>query len=226
MKHRTKYGYARESSKDKKAVAQLTALRGVGIPQENTFVDLANERERFVELTELLRSGDMLVIKSLSQLGYNYQEMLKEWKTLTEEQGCHIKVLDLELLDTSIEKKEAKDSFVSELFQQIIAFVAQQERNYIRQRQAEGIANARIQGRHLGRPRIPKPEIFNEIYDIWRAGVISAEEAMIRLGLKRSTFERFVKERKEELRKELQELQDIKERERQEKEKLAKAGSA
>jgi len=203
MRQQVKYGYARESRKDKKAGIQLTALRGAGIPPENIFVDQPSEREKFKQLMDSIQPEDVLVVKSLCQLGYNYQEILNEWKAITTIQEAHVQVLDIELLDTSAKREEASGEFISEVFQQVIAFVAQQERNYIKHRQAEGIAYAKSQGKHLGRPRIPKPENFNEVCDIWRGGVISAEEAMIKLGLKRSTFERFVKERKEELKKEV-----------------------
>jgi len=204
MKQQVKYGYARESRKDKKANMQLVALREAGISPENIFVDQPSEREKFKELMERIKPGEVLVIKNLCQLGYNYHEILNEWKSITNMLNANVQVLDIELLDTSVERKEqANGAFISELFMQVIFFVAQQERNYIKHRQAEGIAYAKSQGRHLGRPRIPKPENFNEVCDIWRGGIISAEEAMIQLGLKRSTFERFVKERKEELRKEV-----------------------
>jgi len=154
---------------------------------------------------ERIQLGDLLVIKSLGQLGYNYQEILDEWQILTNTLGAHIRVLDIPLLDTSVKIKHVSDSFTSDLFLQVISFAAQQERAYIKRRQAEGIAYAKSQGRHLGRPRIPKPFNFDDIYDQWRSGGVSAEEAMIRLSLKRSTFERFVKERKEELKKETEE---------------------
>jgi len=202
MRQQVRYGYARESRKDKKASSQLLALGGAGLSPDNIFVDQATEKDKFKQLTERVQPGDVLVIKSLSQLGYNYQEILNEWKEFTDTRNAHIQVLDIEFLNTSIEKKQVDRSFISDFFSQVISFVAQQEREYIKQRQADGIANAKAQGRHLGRPRIPKPASFDEVYDIWRAGVISAEEAMVRLSLKRSTFERFVKERKEELRNE------------------------
>ena len=201
MKQPKEYGYARKGSKDKKAEIQLTILQEAGILPENIFVDEPSEREKFRQLMDCIQPGDVLVIKNLRQLGYNYQEILNEWKTFVNALGADIRVLDLTLLDTSIKRKHIGDSFISDLFLEIISFVAQQEREHIKHRQAEGIAYAKLQGRHLGRPRIPKPIHFNEMYDKWRSGGISAEEAMARLSLKRSTFERFVKERKEELKK-------------------------
>jgi len=201
MKQQVEYGYARKTSKDKEAEAQLKALQQAEISFGNIFVDQAVEREQFKQLIEVIQPGDVLVIKSLSQLGYSYLEILNEWETFTNSLGAHIRVLDLPLLDTSARRKHIGDSFISDLFLQIISFVAQLERDRTKQRQLEGIANAKSQGRHLGRPRIPKPLKFDELYDKWRAGVISAEETMALLSLKRSTFERFVKERKEELKK-------------------------
>ena len=206
MKPQIEYGYARKNTKDKEAEVQLKALREAGISTNNIFVDQASEREKFVQLMDSIQPGDVLVVKSLSQLGqsYSYMDILNDWETFTNTLGVHIRVLDVPLLDTSVRRKHIGDSFISDFFLQIIAFVAQQERDRIKQRQIEGIAYAKAQGRHLGRPRIPKPLNFDEMYDQWRAGVISAEEAMVRLSLKRSTFERFVKERKEELKKELE----------------------
>jgi len=201
MKQRIEYGYARGFSKDKEAAIQLSALQEAKILRENIFVDQAGEKEKLKKLTNNLQAGDLLVIKSLSQLGYTCNEILNEWTTITNTMGAHIRVLDMNLVDTSVKRKTISDSFVTELVLQIMTFVAQQERDHIRQRQAEGIAYARAQGRHLGRPRIPKPINFNYMYDQWRAGVISAEEAMAKMSLKRSTFERFVKERKEELKR-------------------------
>jgi len=201
MKQRIEYGYARKTSKDKEAKAQLIALQEAGISPENILVDQPIEREKFTQLKNVLQPDDVLVIKSLCQLGYNYHEILREWTAVINTEA-HIRVLDIELLDTSVKRKQISDSFVSDFFMEIIAFAAQQERAYIKQRQADGIAYAKEQGRHLGRPRIPKPAKFDEMYDLWRAGGISAEDFMSRLGLKRSTFERFVKERKEELKKE------------------------
>ena len=205
QKLQIKYGYARKNSKDKEAEAQLKALHNAGVLLENIFVDQPAEREKFDQLKDCIEPGDVLVVKSLRQLGYSYKEILDEWTTLKSKLGAHIQVLDIELLDTSVKKRKFIDgSFISDLFQQIITFAAQQERTYIKQRQAEGIAYAKMLGRHLGRPSIPKPKKFNEIYDMWRAGVVSAEEAMKHLSLKRSTFERLVKERKEELKKEVE----------------------
>ena len=201
MKQQMEYGYARKGSKDKEAEVQVTALREAGILPENLFVDEPSERGKFRQLMSCIQPGNVLVTKSLRQLGYNYQEILNEWRTLVNALGADIRVLDLALLDTSVKRKHIGDSFISDLFIEIITFVAQQERSHIKQRQAEGIAYAKLQGRHLGRPRIPKPINFNEMYDKWRSGAASAEETMTRLGLKRSTFERFVKERKEELKK-------------------------
>jgi DNA invertase Pin-like site-specific DNA recombinase len=195
------YGYARMSSKDQKAEEQVKALKGTGIAPKNIFVDNPGEKEKFHLLKDSMSQGDVLVVNNLSQLGYTYNEILKTWVALTKEHDAHIRVLDMDLLDTTIKRKGLPESFVSDLFLQVITFISEQERAYIKRKQAEGMALAKERGKHLGRPSIPKPENFNEMYDRWRSGEISAIEAMILMGLKRSTFERFVKERKGELKK-------------------------
>ena len=201
MKQQAEYGYARKASKDKEAKEQLKALQEAGISPKNIFVDQAVEREQFRQLMDCIQPGDVLVIKSLNQLGYTYNEILNEWTVLAQDMGVHIRVLDMNLLDTSVKRKGISETLVSDIFMQMFSYAAQQERDNIRRKQAEGIAYAKLQGRHLGRPRIPKPLKFDDTYDRWRSGLITAEEAMAQLGLRRSTFERFVRERKEELRK-------------------------
>ena len=198
-----KYGYAKKSSKesnDKEAEIQLAALLEAGISPENIYVDNTTEKEKYKQLINCINPGDVLVVKSLHQLGYTYSEIATEWKTLTSTLNAHVQVLDIRFLDTSIKMKCVSGSFISDLFVQIISFAAQREKILNRQKQAEGIASAKSKGKHLGRPLIPKPIDFDEIYDMWRAKKITFEQAMARLNLKRSTFERFIRSRKEELK--------------------------
>ena len=197
MSNRTEYGYVRAFNHDFSGLGQMEILKNAGIVATNIFSDLPGEKTNFQRMTASLNPGDVVVVKNLHQLGYTYREILSSWAEITK-LGAHIRILDVPLLDTTTSTEKLDNLFISDFFVQIISYVAEHERLFIRQRQAEGIALAKAQGKHLGRPRIPKPAKFDETYNKWRSGCISAEEAMEQLGLKRSTFERFVKEKKEE----------------------------
>ncbi len=140
-----------------------------------------------------LRRGDTLVIKSIDRLGRNYTEIQNEWKRITKEIGADIRVLDMPLLDTTVNKDNLTDTFIADIVLQILAYVAEQERVNIRRRQAEGIEAAKTRGQHLGRPRAEYPHNWQEVYDRWKAHEITAVKAMGQLKLKKNTFYKLVK---------------------------------
>ncbi|MDR1156779.1 MAG: recombinase family protein [Oscillospiraceae bacterium] len=202
MEHQKIFGYARVSSREQNSARQFEALRNAGVIPGQVYSDQASgkdfERTEYQALKARLCAGDILVVKSIDRLGRNYHEIIEEWKALTKDLGVHIRVLDLPLLDTTKSGKDLTGTFIADIVLQILSYVAEQERVNIRQRQAEGIALARAQGKHLGRPYIPKPPNFDKVYEHWRAGHIPAAKALKQTGLKRSTFDRFVREKKAE----------------------------
>jgi DNA invertase Pin-like site-specific DNA recombinase len=195
------FGYARVSSREQNCGRQSEALKKAGVKQDRIYVDHCSgknfEREQYQALKARLKRGDILIVKSIDRLGRNYNEILAEWKSVTKDIEAHIRVLDLPLLDTAKTSKDLTGTFISDIVLQILSYVAEQERVNIRQRQAEGIALAKAQGRHMGRPIIPKPSNFDKVYEKWRAGHIPATKALRLTGLKRSTFDRFVREKKQ-----------------------------
>ncbi len=142
-------------------------------------------------LKHALREGDLLIIKSIDRLGRNYKEIMKEWQEITVNIRADIRVLDINMLDTTL-YKGLLGTFISNLVLQVLAYVAEHERENIRQRQAEGIALAKAQGRHLGRPKVKYPSNWLEIYMEWRNNAITAKVAMERLNMKRTTFYKLV----------------------------------
>lgn len=194
------YGYARVSSKDQNQGRQIEALRDVGVAIDHIFTDMASgkdfDREEYKKLKAILIKGDILIIKSIDRLGRNYNEILQEWKTITKDLEAHIKVIDLPLLDTTQNGKDLTGTFIVDLVLQILSYVAEQERVNIRQRQAEGIALAKAEGRHLGRPRAKRPARFDEVYEKWSRKEIPLEIALKMLGLKRTTFFKLAAENK------------------------------
>ena len=138
-----------------------------------------------------LKPGDTLVIKSIDRLGRNYDEILEQWRILTKEKKVDIVVLDMPLLDTR-QGHDLTGTLIADIVLQLLSYVAQTEREYIRQRQAEGIAAARARGVHLGRKPKHKPENFAIVFSEWESGAISARTASKRLNVDRKTFNKWI----------------------------------
>lgn len=191
------FGYVRVSTKEQNEDRQLIALREAGIEDRYIFIDKQSgkdfNRPKYLALKNILREGDLLVVMSIDRLGRNYQEIKSEWQEITQVIKADIRVLDMPLLDTR-QYKDLLGTFIADLVLQVLAFVAEQERVSIKQRQKEGIAAARAKGKHLGRARIEMPEGFEAVYSEWRERTITAKTAMNKLGLKRTTFYKLVKE--------------------------------
>ena len=156
------YGYARVSAKDQSLARQLDALRELGLNDNAIFTDKASgkdfNRPAYRRLTRKLKPGDTVFVKSIDRLGRNYQEIIEEWRTITQKKAAHIIVLDMPLLDTRNDKDEITSIFITDIVLQLLSYVAQVERENIKQRQAEGIASAKARGVRFGRPKIERPE--------------------------------------------------------------------
>ena len=157
------YGYVRVSSTEQNEERQVVALNIKSVPSPNIFMDKQSgkdfERPQYKRLVKKLRPGDLLYIKSIDRLGRNYKEVQEQWRILTKEKGIDICVIDMPLLDT----RTAKDligTFIADLVLQILSFVAESERDNIRQRQAEGIAAGKSRGGKIGRPEEGLPHKF------------------------------------------------------------------
>ena len=150
-----------------------------------------------MRLLKKLKQGDLLVVKSIDRLGRNYSEILEQWRKITKEIGADIQVLDMPLLDTGSMHENLTGVFISDLVLQILAYVAETERSFIKQRQAEGIAAAKVRGVRFGNARKELPEEFDEYAQRWENGEISTRKAAEELQISHSTFYRRCKERKE-----------------------------
>lgn len=185
------YGYIRVSSRDQNADRQLIALEGLAIPKENIFMDKQSgkdfERPQYRRMVRKFRKDDLLYIESIDRLGRNYTEILEQWRILTKDKGVDIVVLDMPLLDTR-RGKDLMGTFLSDIVLQVLSFVAENERENIRQRQAEGIAAAKARGVKFGRPPKSLPHDFSNIYQRWKNGIITGTEAARECGMPLSTF--------------------------------------
>ena len=185
------YCYVRVSSKDQHEDRQLITMNEYGIPKRNFYIDKQSgkdfDRPKYRKLVRKLRKDDLLYIKSIDRLGRNYAEILEQWRLLTKEKGVDICVIDMPLLDTR-RGKDLIGTFLSDIVLQVLSFVAENERQNIRQRQAEGIAAAKAKGVKFGRPQNPLPEHFEEVCLKWKNGEISGKKAAALLGMPASTF--------------------------------------
>lgn len=192
-----KFGYVRVSSKDQNEARQLKEMHEQGVIERDIFIDKQSgkdfDRENYLALKRCLRKGDLLYIKSIDRFGRNSKEIKKEWEYITQNIKADIIVLDMPLLNTT-QYKDTLGTFVSELVLQVLAFVAEKERENIRQRQLEGIIIAKQKGIKFGRPKIEFPVEWEQYYKQWKSNKITAVEAFGNLKLKKSTFYKLVKQ--------------------------------
>lgn len=194
----TTYGYARVSTRDQNLDRQLDALAAFGVDGALVFKDKASgkdfERPAWQELMGVLKAGDVLVVKSIDRLGRDYDEIIDWWRRITKDMGVAIVVLDMPLLDTRDKDRGITGTLIADLVLQIFSYVAQVEREHIRQRQAEGIEAARARGVRFGRPRKKKPTNWKRTRDDYQAHHITAAEAAKRLKVSPATFGRWMRE--------------------------------
>lgn len=200
-----KYGYVRVSSKDQNPDRQMAALEKFGLRKKDVFLDQFSgkdfQRPGYHRMIKKLKEGDLLVIKSIDRLGRNYGEILEQWRKITKEIGANICVIDMPLLNTSNLPGDLTGAFISDLVLQILAYVAETERTFIKQRQAEGIAVAKQKGVKFGRRQLEEPEGFWECARLWEKGEISTREGARRLQMSHSTFYRRCRKHLEEQEK-------------------------
>ncbi len=193
------YGYIRVSSREQNEERQRIALLDWGIPERDLFTDKQSgkdfERPAYRCMLRKLKEGDLVVVKSIDRLGRNYEEILDQWRIITKKIHVDIKVLDMPLLDTR-QNVDLTGTLIADLVLQLLSYVAQTERESIRQRQAEGIAAARQRGVRFGRPSMIVPEAFDETYTRWLAGEITSRKAGELLGTSQTTFLNWVRRHK------------------------------
>ena len=185
------YGYIRVSTKDQNEDWQKPAMFDFGVSEKNLYMDKQSskdfERPGYQKLMRKIKPGDTLVIKSIDRLGRNYEEILEQWRTITRDKKAAIVVLDMPLLDTR-QGRDLTGTLIADIVLQLLSYVAQTEREFIRQRQAEGIAAAKARGVHMGRAPMEIPEEFTPVYDQWKRGEISGRGAAKKLGVAQHTF--------------------------------------
>ena len=185
------YGYVRVSSTDQHEARQLIAMAERGIPENCIYMDKQSgkdfKRPQYKTLMKKLSPGDQLCITSIDRLGRNYEEIQEQWRILTREKKVDILVFDMPLLDTRRDK-DLIGTLIADIVLQVLSFVAQKERENIRQRQAEGIAAAKARGVRFGRLPAQLPEDFDMLVRLWKDKELTTTEAAQLCGMARSSF--------------------------------------
>lgn len=197
----TFYGYMRVSSLDQNVERQLVELLKWGILEQNVYCDKLSgkdfNRPQYQKLKKKLKPGDILVVKSLDRLGRNYNDIQVEWREIVKERKIDIVILDMPILDTRT-NKDLIGTLISDIVLQLLSYVAHTERENIHQRQAEGIAIARAQGKHLGRFPSPIPEEFYPIYKKWEKRELTLDSASKSMGITVSAFRNMIRKYKKD----------------------------
>lgn len=193
-----KYGYVRVSTKEQNLDRQIAVMRGEKVEEKNIYSEQISgknfERPQYNKLIKKLKPGDLLIIKSIDRLGRNYTEILEQWRIITKIKKANIKVVDMPLLNTEIGHGDLTGVFISDLVLQILAYVAETERVFIKQRQAEGIAIAKRRGVRFVRERVELPKDFEKYCILWKEGKISLRQGAEALGMSGTTFYRRCRE--------------------------------
>ena len=188
------YGYIRVSGKDQNPERQFLAMQEQQIKQQDIYMDMMSgkdfDRPQYLKLLKKLKKGDVVIIKSIDRLGRDYQEILEQWRVITKEIGADIQVIDMPLLNTNSTPDNLTGIFITDIALQILAYVAETERSFIRQRQAEGIAVAKSKGVHFGCRRLELPDGLEEYCKMWEDGKISLRKAAEALQISHATFYR------------------------------------
>ena len=185
------YGYVRVSTQEQNEARQLAAMREFGVAKENIIIEKMSgkdfHRPRYQQLVRALKPKDVLVVKSIDRLGRNYDEILEQWSVITKQRQAAIVVLDMPLLDTR-QGRDLTGTLIADIVLQLLSYVAQTERENIRQRQAEGIAAAKAKGVHFGPERRTLPDNFEELRQAWRSKQITLRAAAEACGIPKTTF--------------------------------------
>ena len=192
-----KYGYVRVSTVTQNIDRQMDEMYKLGLSDNEIFIDKQSgkdfNREKYQELKSKLKKSDLLIIKSIDRLGRDYNMIIEEWHYITKIIEADILVIDMPLLDTRNDSTNLIGKFISDIVLQILSFVAETERENIKQRQAEGIRLAKERGVHMGRPKYVLPDNFNEVANKYLNKELTSNEAAESLSMAKSTFLKYVK---------------------------------
>ena len=192
------YGYIRVSTREQNEERQRIALLQFGVPATNVYVDKQSgkdfdNRPAYQQLMAEIKPCDTLVVKSIDRLGRNYAEVIEQWRIITKEKQANIVVLDMPLLDTR-KNRDLMGTLIADIVLQLLSYVAETERDFMLQRQKEGIQAAKARGVKFGREAMKRPKEYEEVYKKWKNGELSARSAAKLLSVSPNTFLKWTRE--------------------------------
>ncbi|MDY4787783.1 MAG: recombinase family protein [Bacilli bacterium] len=191
------YGYVRVSTNNQHIDRQVESLLSWGVKKSNILIDYESgknfERNNYKKLIKMLKKNDIIVVKSIDRLGRDYHMIIEEWGLITKSKQANIVVIDMPLLDTRDKGNNLIGKFISDIVLQVLSFVAQNEREIMKLRQAEGIKYAKARGVKFGRPKVSIPNNFVDIASKYIRHEITSDKACNILNLTRGTFFRNLK---------------------------------
>lgn len=191
------FAYIRVSSKDQNEARQIETMKKEGINERDMFIDKTSgksfDRPQYQLLKQMVREGDVVVFDSITRMGRNMNDTMKEYEWFVEH-GVQLRFIKESMINTSNEQDDIMKQAIQKIILTLLTAFAQKEREEIKTRQAEGIAVAKAEGKHLGRPKTDITPDFKEAYKAWKEGSVTAVEAMKQAGMAKATFYRKVKE--------------------------------
>lgn len=190
------YGYIRVSSTTQNIDRQLEEIKKYVTDEKSIFIDKQSGKDfnriSYKKMFRKLKKGDLLIIKSIDRLGRNYVEIGEQRKEITKVKGCDVFVLDMPILDTRVKPDNLIGTFVADLVLQLLSFIAENERNNIKQRQAEGIRIAKEKGVKFGRPSFKIDEEFLDVVKTYQNNELTLEQVLKKLDISRTTFYKYM----------------------------------
>lgn len=191
------FAYIRVSSKEQNVARQIETMKKEGINERDMFIDKTSgknfDRLQYQLLKQMVREGDTVVFDSITRMGRNMNDTMKEYEWFVEN-GVQLRFIKEPIINTSNETDDIMKQAIQKIILTLLTAFAEKEREEIKTRQAEGIAVAKAQGKHLGRPKTTITPAFEEAYKQWKEGSITAVEAMAKADMAKATFYRKVKE--------------------------------
>ena len=184
------FAYIRVSTREQKEDRQLDSLAGITVDEiiiEKASGKNFTGREKYQQMKSQLRTGDLVIVKSIDRFGRNYSQICKEWESIIN-LGVDIQILDMPILNTRNNQNGLTGRLITDIVLKLLGYVAEKERENIKTRQAEGIASAKSRGVKFGRPTSEIPKDFIRCYELYRQGLIKVKDVMSMCNIKRSTF--------------------------------------
>lgn len=187
------FAYIRVSTREQKEDRQIDSLQALKV--DEIIIEKASgknfiSRDKYQQMKAQLRSGDLVIVKSIDRFGRNYKHICSEWESLVN-MGVDIQVLDMPILNTRDNQNGLTGRLITDIVLKLLGYVAEKERNNIKTRQREGIDSALKRGVKFGRPTSELPKDFIRCYELYQQKLIKVKDVMSMCNIAKSTFYKY-----------------------------------